>query len=434
MKLLTLLLLFTFITPVTAAPTIEHWQTENGVRVYFVAAPELPMVDIKVVFDAGSARDPQNQFGVAALTNGLLNEGAGGLTAEKIAEAFDKVGAQFSNAVDRDMASISLRALTDPQLLEPSIKLLTTVLTRPDFQAADFERVRQQTLIALKYQDQSPDNIATKTFYQTLYQNHPYAVETQGTSESVAALTVAEIKAFYQKYYVAKNALVAIVGALDRAKAEALATQITQPLPVGESPAALPQPIELTEAKTIHVDYPATQTTVHLGQLGVARKDPDYFSLYVGNHILGGSGLVSRLSEEIREKRGLVYGTSSYFYPNKVPGIFLLELKTRNDQAETALQVAQETVKHFVNTGISEETLATAKKNIIGGFPQRIDSNKDKLGYLATIGFYQLPLDYLDQFPAQIEAVTVTSIQAAFKRKLQLDKFLTVTVGGKATQ
>lgn len=432
MKLFTLLLLFTFITPVSAAPTIEHWQTETGVQVYFVAAPELPMVDIKVVFDAGSARDPQKQFGVATLTNGLLNEGAGGLTAEKIAEQFDNVGAQFSNNVDKDMASISLRSLTEPQLLEPALKLFTTVLTHPDFQANDFERVRQQVLVGLKYQEQSPDNIADNTFYQTLYQNHPYAVETQGTSESVAALTVAEVKAFYQKYYVAKNALVAIVGAVDRAQAELLAQQITKDLPVGETPAPLPQPTALTEAKNIHIEYPATQTTVYLGQLGIARKDPDYFSLYVGNHILGGSGLVSRLSEEIREKRGLVYSTTSYFYLNKVPGTFILELKTRNDQAETALQVAKETLKNFITSDISEKQLAAAKQNIIGGFPQRIDSNREKLSYLSTIGFYQLPLDYLDKFPAQVEAVTADSIKAAFARKLQLDKLLTVTVGKKA--
>lgn len=434
MKLFTLLLLFTFVFPVTAAPTIEHWQTENGVRVYFVAAPELPMVDIKVVFDAGSARDPQNQFGVAVLTNGLLNEGAGGIAAGKIAEQFDAVGAQFGNGVDRDMASISLRSLTEPQLFESAFQLFTTVLTRPDFQAEDFERVRQQMLVGLKYQEQSPNNIAEKTFYQTLYQTHPYAIDTQGTQETVATLTVADVKAFYQKYYVAKNALVAIVGAMDRAKAETLANQLTQSLPVGEMPAPLPQPAELTEAKTIHIEYPATQTTVYLGQLGIARKDPDYFSLYVGNHILGGGGLVSRLSEEIREKRGLVYSTSSYFYPNKVPGAFLLELKTRNDQAETALQVAKETIKNFIVTGTSEKQLAAAKQNIIGGFPLRIDSNREKLAYIATIGFYQLPLDYLEKFPAQIEAVTVESIKTAFERKLQLDKLLTVTVGKKTAQ
>lgn len=433
MKLFTLLL-FTFVSPVTAAPMIEYWQTEAGARVYFVAAPELPMVDIKVVFDAGSARDPQNQFGVAALTNGLLNEGAGGLTAEKIAEQFDTVGAKFSNEVDKDMAGISVRSLLEPQLLEPALKLFTTVLTRPDFQPEDFERVRQQMLVGLKYQEQSPDEIAEKTFYQTLYQTHQYAIDTQGTQETIAALTVADVKAFYQKYYVAKNALIAIVGAIDRAKAETLANQIIHTLPVGESPAPLPQPTELTEAKTIQIDYPATQTTVYLGQLGIARKDPDYFSLYVGNHILGGGGLVSRLSEEIREKRGLVYNTNSYFYLNKVPGAFLLQLKTRNDQAETARQVAKETVKNFIATGPSEKELAAAKQNIIGGFPLRIDSNKEKLAYIATIGFYQLPLDYLEKFPTQVEAVTIESIKAAFERKIQIDKLLTVTVGGKTAQ
>lgn len=427
------LVLFGFMPFVTATPTIEQWQTDNGARVYFVQATELPMIDIKIVFDAGSARDPQNKNGLAMLTNSLLNEGAGGLSADKIAEQFDNVGAQFSNSVDKDMASIGLRSLTDAKLLEPALTLFTTVLTQPDFQPTDFERVRQQMLVALKYEDQSPESIAEKTFYQALYGNHPYAIDVQGSKEAVATLKVEEVKTFYQRHYVAKNAIIAIVGAIDKARATTLANQLTQSLPAGEIAPPLPQPTELTEAKTIQRVYPATQTTVYLGQLGVARKDPDYFSLYVGNHILGGSGLVSRLSEQIREQRGLVYSTNSYFYPYRVTGAFVLQLQTRNDQTNTALQVAIETVKNFVATGPTEAELTAAKQNIIGGFPLRIDSNKEKLAYIATIGFYDLPLDYLEKFPAQIEAVTVESIKAAFNRKIHLDKLLTVTVGGDKT-
>jgi zinc protease len=427
------LILFSFMSFVTATPTIEQWQTDNGARVYFVQATELPMIDIKIVFDAGSARDPQNKNGLAMLTNSLLNEGAGGLSADKIAEQFDNVGAQFSNSIDKDTANIGLRSLTDAKLLEPALTLFTTVLTQPDFQPTDFERVRQQMLVALKYEDQSPESIAENTFYQTLYGTHPYAIDAQGTKEAVAALKVEEVKAFYQRHYVAKNAVIAIVGAIDKARATTLANQLTQSLPAGEIAPPLPQPTELTEAKTIQRVYPATQTTVYLGQLGVARKDPDYFSLYVGNHILGGSGLVSRLSEQIREQRGLVYSTNSYFYPYRVTGAFVLQLQTRNDQTNTALQVAIETVKNFVATGPTEAELTAAKQNIIGGFPLRIDSNKEKLSYVATIGFYHLHLDYLEKFPAQIEAVTVESIKAAFNRKIQLDKLLTVTVGGDKT-
>jgi zinc protease len=424
------LLLYSIIEVATATPTIEQWNTENGVRVYFVPAMELPMVDIRVVFDAGSARDAQDKYGVATMTNGLLNEGAGGLSADNIAEQFDATGAQFSNGVDKDMASVGLRSLTDTHLLEPALALFTTVLTQPEFQPIAFERIRQQILMSLKYQEQSPESVAETTFYQTLYQAHPYATDVHGTTAAVTALTVDDVKAFYHRYYVAKNAIVAIVGAIDKAQAHILAERITKSLPSGEAAPALPQPAALTEAKTLHLSHPATQTTIYLGQLGVARKDPDYFSLYVGNHILGGGGLVSRLSEQIREQRGLVYGTSSYFYPNRVPGAFILQLQTRNDQADTALQVALETLKQFIATGPTEAELRAAKQNIIGGFPLRIDSNKEQLGYVATIGFYNLPLDYLEKFPAQVEAVTVESIKAAFIHKIHLDKLLTVLVGG----
>lgn len=428
--LIIFVLLYSMTALATAAPTIEHWKTANGVRVYFVPAAELPMIDIRVVFDAGSARDPQDKYGVAALTNSLLNEGAGGLSSDKIAEQFDSTGAQFSNGVDKDMANVGLRSLTETQLLDPALTLFTTVLTQPEFQLAAFERIRQQMLISLKYQEQSPASVANDTFYKTLYGSHPYAIDTQGTTASVATLTIDDVKQFYQRYYVAQNAIVAIVGAIDKAQAETLAERITKSLPTGEAVPKLPQPTELTEAKTIRLQHPATQTTVYVGQLGVARKDPDYFSLYVGNHILGGSGLVSRLSEQIREKRGLVYGTSCYFYPNQVPGAFILSLQTRNDQADTALQVAMETVQQFISTGPTEAELTAAKQNIIGGFPLRIDSNKEKLGYIAMIGFYELPLDYLEQFPARIEAVTVESIKTAFSHKIHLDKLLTVLVGG----
>jgi zinc protease len=411
-----------------AIPTIQSWQTANGVPVYFVPAPELPMVDVEVVFDAGSARDG-DKSGLAMLTNSLLSEGAGGHSADQIAEHFDNLGAQLSYSVDRDMATISLRSLTDTELLQPALEMLAVLITQPDFETSTFERVRQQTLAGLKYQQQSPDAIAEKAFYQAVFAKHPYATLADGTPESVAKLSPADLKAFHSRYYVANNALVAITGALERQAAEKLANTLVKQLVKGEKAPVLPPVKPLTEAKTLHIDHPSTQTHLIIGQPGTARKDPDYFTLYVGNYILGDNGLVSRLAKAVREERGLAYSVYSYFLPLKETGPFVAALETRNEQAQQALQVVQSTLHDFVEFGPSATELKEAKQGITGSFPLRIKSNSNIIGYLAVIGFYQLPLDYLPTFNQKIEAVTLENIKTVFQQRLQLDKLVTVTVG-----
>lgn len=416
-----------------AMPPIQHWQTNNGVPVYFVPAPDLPMVDVEVVFDAGSARDGDKP-GIAALTNGLLSEGAGGYSADQIAETFDNLGAEIGISAGRDMATVSLRSLTESQLLQPALKMLALLLVQPDFDEAPLERVRQQTLVGLKYQQQSPSAIADETFYRAIYGTHPYATPSDGTPESVVALSRDDIRAFHARYYVAKNAMVAIVGALDRKSAEELTNQLVGELPSGEVPPTLPSVAALSKAQTIHIEHPSTQTHILMGQPGMARGDSDYFSLYVGNYILGGSGLVSLLAEEVREKRGLAYSVYSYFSPWRVAGPFLASLETRNDQTAQALKVMQDVLRDFIEKGPTADQLKTAKLGITGRFPLRIAENSDIIGYLSLIGFYGLPLDYLLNFNKNVEAVTLEMIKDAFKRRLHLDKFVTVTVGEKQTK
>jgi len=413
-----------------AIPIIQHWETAQGTRVYFVPAPELPIVDVEVTLDAGSARDA-DQAGLATLTNSLLEEGAGGRSADQIAEQFENLGAQFANSVDRDKASVSLRSLSEPALLQPALETLALVLARPDIEETTFERVRQQMLANLKYQEQAPEEIADNAFYKAIFATHPYAVSPAGTLASVTALTREEVKAFHARYYVAKNAIVAIVGALTRSAAEKLATTVVNLLPTGQAAPPLPPVNELSEAKTIHLPHPATQTHILLGQPGLAWGEPDYFTLYVGNYILGGGGFVSRLTMEMRENRGLAYTVYSYFSPLRVAGPFTAGLQTRNDQAMQALPMVQEILRKFVEAGPTPQEVKEAKQGITGMFPLRIKSNRNILAYLSIIGFYQLPLDYLQTFNKNVEAVTDEMIKDAFKRKLHLDKLVTVTVGGE---
>jgi len=420
-----------FLAQAVAAPRIEHWETANGARVYFVQAMELPMVDIQLVFDAGSARDG-GKAGLAQLTSTLLDDGAGDLDADAIAAGFEDLGAQFSTDSLRDMGTVNLRSLSDPAHLDPALDLLSRILRAPTFPADAFERERKRMLTALQAQEQSPEDIADKAFFQAVYGDHPYASDPLGSAASLQALVRADVEQFHREYYVARNAVIALVGALERRDAERIAQRLADGLTGGSRAAPIPAVAPLAAAKTIHIDYPSSQTHVLMGAAGMTRDDPDYYALYVGNHILGGGGLVSRIIEEIRDKRGLAYSAYSYFTPMRAAGPYTLGLQTRGDQTPQALEVLRNTLRDFIKDGPGAAELTASKKNITGGFPLRIASNSNIVGNLAMIGFYDLPLDYLDRFNDRVEAVTAAQIRDAFQRRVHPDKMVTVTVGSGA--
>ena len=424
-------ILLTFSQITLAAAKIEHWQTMGGSRVYYVHTEGLPMADIQVVFNAGSASDGQ-QFGLSALTADLLDTGAGKWNADEIAQRFESVGAQFGVSSSMDTTTVSLRTLTDKTLFDKALETMQVILTKPAFNQADFKREQRRTLSGLKQQEESPAALASIAFYNALYGTHPYAHPESGVIKTVSAFKAADIRHFYQKFYVADNAIVVIVGALSKQQAEQTAEQLLAGLPLGKRPEALPDVAMPLKATQQHIEFPSSQTHVLVGLPGSYRKDPDYFNLYVGNHILGGSGLVSKLFDEIREKRGLAYSASSNFMPMLKPGPFLISLQTRNDQTAQALQVLNQTLADFINKGPTEVELTAAKKNITGGFAMRFDTNKELAGYVAMIGFYEMPLDYLDTFQQKTEQVTVASITEAFKRRVNPQLLQTITVGKSA--
>lgn len=410
-----------------AAPKIQTWTTDNGAQVLFVEAPELPMVDVRVVFNAGSARNAKP--GVASLASAVLDQGAGPWNADQIAERLEGVGAELGGGSLRDMAWMSIRSLTREPALSAALETFTTILADPTFPQDAFERLRKTTLVVINQDRQKPRTVGRNAFYKALYPDHPYAIDPIGTQESVEGMSRQDLIEHFQRYYVAKNAVVAIVGAVDRAKAEQVAAQVTSGLAPGEAAPKLPEVASLTEAHLELKDFPSSQSHVFIGQPGMSRKDADYFELYVGNHILGGNGLVSLLSQEVREKRGLSYSVYSYFLPMQVRGPFMMGLQTKNAQAAQAREVLMETFHKFVRQGPSEEQLTASKQNITGGFPLRIASNSKIVEYLAVIGFYDLPLDYLETFNAKVEAVTRESIKEAFQRRLKSESFATIVVG-----
>lgn len=428
-----LVLLLLTSQPLLAGPRIQSWQTANGARVLFVAAPDLPMVDIRVVFDAGSARDGERP-GLSRLANALLVEGAGEWDADRIAERMESVGADLGSGSLRDMAWLSLRTLNTEQPLNTSVETMAAILSRPTFPADALERDRQAMLAGLRQEEQSPAALAKKRFLQELFGSHPYAIHTGGTRESLAAITRDEIGDFYRRFYVGRNAVVALVGALDRAQAAALAERIVGKLPAGEPAPDLPAVQELKREQEIHQTFPSTQSHILMGQPGMRRDDPDFFSLYVGNHILGGSGLVSQLNDEVREKRGLSYSVYSYFSPMHARGPFVLGAQTQNAKVGEAMRVMRDTLTRFIEHGPTEKELQAAKQNITGGFPLEIASNVQIVGQLAMIGFYRLPPDYLDTFVRKIDAVSGEQIRDAFRRRVHPDRMVTVVVGNSGSE
>ena len=416
-----------------AAPKIQHWVSDNGLAVYYVHVPELPMIDLRLTFDAGSARDGK-KLGVAGLTAAMLDSGTKDLNADQLAEAFESVGANFSAGSARDMAWISLRTLTLPDEQQKAIATWMDVLKNTAFPEKDFQRLIKQSLVGLQAEKQSPAAIANKTFYKHLYGDHPYALPQNGNEDTMNAMKVEDLKAYYARYFVAKNAQLAIVGAIKRPAAEALAKQIASTLPSGEKAKAIPTVKPLEKSELIHIEFPSSQSHIMIGQPGTKRGDKDYFALYLGNHGLGGSGFTSRLMKEVRVKRGLSYSVYSYFMSMREAGPFLLGLQTKNSQVDEAIKVATDVVKTFQKEGASEEQLQASKTNITGGFPLRTASNDDIIGYIAMIGFYDLPLDYLDTFTGTIDKISRDEVVDAYKRRLHPDKFLTVIVGKKVEQ
>ncbi|MEY3220110.1 MAG: hypothetical protein RIT27_1467 [Pseudomonadota bacterium] len=411
-----------------AIPDIQHWQTEQGAKVYFISTMELPIVDIQIAFDAGSVRDGE-KLGLASLTTSLLNEGAGGLTAEQLAETFDNVGAQCSQSASKEMATLQLRSLADKNLFEPAFENLLTILKKPDFPEKPLERVRNQMLQSLASQKQSPSSLLSKAFQETLYGQHPYAFQTSGTEESLLKLTREEVIAFYNKHYVAKNAIISLVGALSREEAEQIVMRILKDLPIGETLPPIPPAPETPKLAPIHIEYPSEQTHISLGQIGYARNDPDYFPMFIANYVLGGGGLVSRLSAEVREKRGLVYSIYSSVSPMLQAGTISAHLQTRQENAQSAIELVRKLISTFVEQGITEKELLDAKKYSTGNFALRVDSNGKLLSYLTTIGFYHLPLDYMQTWTSKVEAVTLEQVNAAIKRHIQPEKMVLITVG-----
>ena len=424
-----------------AGLAIEHWTQPSGVQVYLAQSPGIPMLDVQIDFDAGSRRDPVLQAGLASVTASMAGKGVravgdqAALDENALGEAWADLGASFGGGAGNDRMSFALRSLTYPDLLAKATQLAARQLGEPDFPAAIWARERETLNAALKEANTRPATLVARAFNTAVYGQHPYGFEM--TEATLARINVADMQTFYREMVQPCRAKVTLVGAVNRAQADALVTQLfarlavtnkaqtaaCPALPVVAKVAALEKPVEQ------RIAFDSAQAHVLIGQPGYKRDDPDFFALTVGNYILGGGGFVSRLTHEVREKRGLSYSVYSNFAPSLHAGAFTLGLQTRPDQAAQAVKVSKDVVAEFVANGPLDAELKAAKDNLIGGFALRIDSNRKLLDNIANIAWNQLPLTYLDTWTQQVDKVTSADIKAAFARKLQPQKMVTVVLG-----
>ena len=429
------LFLFLASTIAHAILPIQHWQTSNGARVYFVENRDIPMLDLSIDFAAGAGFDRAQKQGVASMTNRILQRGSEGLTEDEIASKTADVGAGISGRFDSDRAGLGMRTLSSRAEREQALEVFTRMLQKPLFPANVLAREKTRLIGSLKESDIQPGTIAGLTFNRLMYGAHPYGLRASGDIESVGNISRDDLEAFYRQNYVAKGAVIAIMGDVSRDEANAIAERITAGLPQPQnSAAALPVVEAKAEKVTRLIPHHASQSHILIGSIGIARGDPDYFPLFVGNYILGGGGFASRINDEVRQKRGLAYSASSYFSPLAQKGSFVISMQTRKDQAQEAIDVTLKTLRDFVANGPTAKELQDAKSNLVGGFPLRIDNNRKIHDYLGVIGYYNLPLTYLDEFIGHVERVKLADIKRAFAARIDPDKLITVVVGSEAAE
>lgn len=427
-KLIGALVLALAVPVVSAAPKIQSWLAPSGARVMLVENHALPILDVQVDLDAGSARDARGKEGLALLTQALLEMGAAGLSEDALSDRLADVGASINTGAEYDRASTTLRVLSSSAERDVALEVMAKILSKPDFSPVILERERARIQAGLKEAQTKPESILSERFAQLLYGEHPYGRGV--TPQSLAKITRADLVNFHKTYYSAQSTYVTLVGDVTREQAEKIAQQLTQGLPAKSTHAPIAE-VTLPKATVEAIPNPATQAHIAIGMPALKRGDPDFFPLVVGNYALGGGGFVSRLMKEIRDARGLTYGVQSYFIPQRALGPFQISLSTKGEQADEAVKVARDTLNTFLEQGPTEEELTAAKDNIINGFALRLDSNRKLLGQVAVIGYYNLPLDYLDQYAQNVQAVTTAQIKDAFTRHIKQENLVTVVVGGK---
>ena len=415
-----------------ARPEIQTWTNGANVPVYFVPVDELPMVDIQLRFARSGTAHEGKKYGLASMTASMLYQGTAGMDVDEITETFSSLGARYGASAHADSSQTHLRSLTEAKYFEPALETWIKVFSSPDFPAERFEQQRKNRLTHIAGKKQNPGAIANQAFRKAVYGDHPYAHPGEGTEETITALTIDDLRRFYERYYVTSNLIITIVGAVSREQAAAIAERVSAALDAGEPAAALAPAPQLTEAVTLRIPFPSEQAHVLIGQPLIPRQHPDFYALRLGNDVLGGTGFGSRLLEEIRVKQGLAYSAGSGISARKSTGVFRASFQTRADQADKAIATARRVLREFVDTGPRAEEMDIALSRIRGGMVFRANSNRSILSTVSGMAFYNQKPEFLYDYVLEYEKQTRESVIAAWQKHLRPDKMVTVIVGGDA--
>ena len=412
--------------PLRAATDIVEVTSEGGITAWLVEEPSIPILAISIEIEGGALLDPDGKEGVTQMMMGLLEEGAGDLDTVGFAQRREEISAGIRFSSSRQSINISLTTLSEYR--DETLALATLAMTDPRFDEAAIARVRAQMLAGAEAREQDPNQIAGRALREAIYGDHPLKRDEGGTVESITAITRDDLIAAHKAALVRDRISVGVVGDITAAELGPLLDQLFEKLP--QSGPALPGDATLDNAgETIVIDFPSPQSVAIFGHEGVDRDDPDFFAALVMNHILGGGGFTSRLTDEIREKRGLTYGIGSYLSSGKRASLLMGSVNSANDTIAEALELVRVEWAKMAEGGVTAEELEAAKKYLTGSYPLQFDGNRRIANILVGLQAEGLPIDYHLTRNAKVEAVTLEDVARAAERFLKPDQLRFIVVG-----
>jgi len=425
------LLMCAAITPAQAIPPIQQQILPNGMRVLLMEAHNVPMVSMKLSLPGGSRFDARGKGGTASLLAGMISDHTARHAHPVWDDLLDADAIKLGAGAGRDDFSLGLTVLKEA--LKPGLDAFSEALLQPGWDKKRFAILKQDAIAAAQKAQEGPGVRAAQAAAALLFPQHPYGHRPGGTVKSLAHAKLGDLKSLYAAQVKPSGAVLAVSG--DITMAELLPLLKTRLGGWHGKPVKglmdISQPA-IVIGKQADVALPTTQMLVQLLRLGPPRSDADFFAAFVLNHILGGGGFASRLMQEVREDRGLVYGVYSYFQPLAAPGPFVITLQTKADQAKQAEAVVRHVLSDMAAGHISSKQLKASKENLTGSFAQRMDSNRERVGLISMIGLYNLPLDYLSRWIERVQAVTLAQVQTQAAKYLKPDAWNRVRVGPKS--
>ncbi len=409
-----------------SALEIREVKTPSGITAWLVEDHTVPLVAMDFSFTGGSAADPKGREGLADFLAAMLDEGAGEMKSAAFQARMEELAMRMSFSAGQEHFTGSFRALS--RNLEESFRLLALALSAPRFDAAPLERVRRQLLVSIRRKQADPDASAFRAFKKLLMGDHPFA-RSEGTEEGVKAITADDLRDLRKRLFARSGLMIAVAGDIDEKTLIRLLEQTFGQLPRASAmPRISPPKIPPVAALKV-VSRPIPQTIIYMGHEGLVRSDPDFIPAYVANFILGGGGFGSRLTEEVREKRGLTYSVYSAMFAWKRLGVFFAHAATRNEKAAEALAIMKREISRMAAEGPTEKELEEAKTYLVGAYPLRFDSNVKIASALLAIQQDNLGIDYVKKRNGMIRALTVKQVKAAAKRLLHPERLRILLLG-----